>query len=214
MIKILLLVSVTAFGQSISLTGPASAAPGSAIVISVNYTAGNAPAGLQFTVTAPVDITAITASAGTATTAASKTLVCSAFASLTVTCIVYGVNNVVIGSGQLAILSATLSTAPTLASETFTISGVLQASLSGNPIFVTVTPTVVVPVTAAPLSPCDLNGDGINGGVDVALMVNWILRLSVPTPPLHCDVNLDGACNLFDMVVINQAALGGVCTAR
>lgn len=39
MIKILLLVSVTAFGQSISLTGPASAAPGSAIAISVNYTA-------------------------------------------------------------------------------------------------------------------------------------------------------------------------------
>ncbi|HOE65819.1 MAG TPA: dockerin type I domain-containing protein, partial [Candidatus Hydrogenedentes bacterium] len=53
-------------------------------------------------------------------------------------------------------------------------------------------------------NPYDVNVDGQVDAIDVQLVINGALRISVP---FHTDVNLDGATDALDVQMVINAAL-------
>ena len=85
-----ILSAALAYGQTLTLTGPATARPGT--VIAVNVALASPPASLaalQWLVTLPAGYTA-TAVAGAASVTAAKTLYCNLAST---TCLTVGINN-------------------------------------------------------------------------------------------------------------------------
>ena len=179
--------------------------------MNVTLTGSSTPAALQFTVTASTpDITGITVAAGPVATAASKTVACNTYTAGAETCIIYGLNENTIADGVVATISATLSATPTLTSETFALSGPVEATGPGSAITVTVSP---LNIATGILSNCDLLGTGTITAADATTIISWVLGTSSPGTGLTCDVNGDGKCNVDDVQVIIAAVTGAACTA-
>ena len=126
-----LFLGSSALAQSLSLAS-GSAISGSSLSLNLSLdAAASAPAGLQWTLSyAPGAVTSLGTAAGPALTAADKTLACNSGSGL-VTCLAYGMNENVIGSGVVAVVTVTLASTSS-GSVPVAMSNVLGASLEGN----------------------------------------------------------------------------------
>src|SRR5579871_3209537 len=171
-------------GPSLSLAS-GSTVKGSALSLNLSLNAGSsAPAGLQWTLSyAPSDISSLTMSAGSALTAAGKTLSCNAGTG-SVMCLASGMNATAIGSGVVAVVTATLNPSSVNTLDSIPISNVMGALGNGSSVTVagaggTITVNNPVP-TISTLSPANavagtaaftltVNGSGFVSGA----VVNW-----------------------------------------
>jgi hypothetical protein len=64
-----------------------------------------------------------------------------------------------------------------------------------------------LPDTSEPGVPGDVNGDGVVNAVDVQLVINAALGLSI-NPAFNADINSDGVVNAVDVQLVINAALG------
>jgi hypothetical protein len=81
----------------------------------------------------------------------------------------------------------------------------LGASAGGDAVTLTSSPLTFV--LASPLSPCDVNSDGVTNTADVQLAINQVLGLASKT----LDLNADGKTSIVDVIRVINAALGGAC---
>lgn len=170
--------------------------PGNAVTVTVNYNASDA-AGLQWAMTFPAGV-AITPSVGTAAAAASKTLTCGVNST---PCLVFGINQNLMTAGQVASYSLAFPGSTVPGPAIVTLSAPLGAKPNASSIAVTAGP----PLTITVLRIEDLNGDGVVNTQDVQLSVDQVIGTT------GCgtgDINSDGRCDLFDVLLVVLKALG------
>ena len=143
----------SAFGQSASLalTSATTTSGGNASLnLSLTAPAGGGPAAIQWAFTyAASDIAAISATAGTAATAAGKSISCSRSAG-SYLCLVSGVNSNVISNGVVATVSVTLSATVTT-STSISVTNTIGASPAGAVISLTASGGTITVGSAPPL---------------------------------------------------------------
>jgi hypothetical protein len=105
--------------------------PGSTVNIPLNMSATTPPAGLQFSVTQPPEIAALSVQAGAAATAAGKSIACATSSNVT-TCIITGVNQLTMANGVVANILATVSATTPSLGTTINFSNALGVSLAGD----------------------------------------------------------------------------------
>jgi hypothetical protein len=186
--------------NTLTLTGPQSARPGTPITLEVVLSAPaqppGQPSGLQWTATLPSTWT-VTPQAGPAATAAQKDLYCSTPPDPA--CLVVGLNATPILSGTLATYTLTLPPATPRGPLAIPLGDLVAGDSLGTPI--PVTPGVAY--TLLILARHDLNGDGVTNTVDLLLMLDQILRRA----PCTDDQNGDGRCDLIDALLVIRGAL-------
>ena len=205
-------------GNSLSLTGPATALPGSTINIALNLAETPGPAALEFLLSTatPMDISNMTATLGPVATAAGKQLQCAPFSAAAANtgslhCLIFSpAAATAIAPGVVANIAVQLAAAPAQKLETFTL---IQPEVSASPAGAAVTVTIGPPFLAALSNPCDLNGDATVNTVDTLLEVAWVLG-GIPPTGFHCDLNGDGKCDALDVQMVANAAAGGLCTGK
>ena len=196
---ILLAASLSAQTLTLSLAGPTSFKPSGTVIMNLNLSgsSGQNISGVQFTVPAPGGTTTVVA--GAASTAASKTVTCAqqTTGTLSLTCIVVGLNNTAYADGIVAVLTTTLPN-PIVQGLSWTMP-VVVASTTG---------TAVTTASSAPDNPCNLTGSGMVGVNDMVASITEALN-----PASTCvDLTGDGACNIFDVIrVVLAAQPSGVC---
>ncbi len=166
----LLLAVGAAQGQVTLSLGTGAAAPGSATTLSLtlNSTATNGPAGLQWTLgfTAS-EVSGLVVTSGPSATAAAKTLSCVPAAGI-VRCILYGLTSAVIPNGVVASVQVTLAnTVPAGGQVAVQVTGVQGTTAGGAPMTTSGTPgTVAVPApdTQPPTAPGVLTALAVSGG--------------------------------------------------
>jgi hypothetical protein len=204
-------------------------APGSTFGFSVQWGCAAPPcssvAASQWTVaatpwnpTSPI-LTSMTAAAGTAATAAGKSIYSGGFngAAGTETFVVVGQNQNQLQPGQIASLTATVS--PTAPAGTFTlaITGPSTADPSGGTVVTTTGPPVTITIQVA-FSFCDVLH---NGGatpqarlLDLQAEANWLVG-NPPAPTGSTpDRNGDGVGDADDGQIVANWAAGQACTAK
>lgn len=137
--------------QSLSLSAStASSSPGGTAIVNLSMTTsgGALPVAVEWTMTYSVaDVSVISASvAGTAVTAG-KSIACT-YGIGTATCIVYGMNQAVIGDGVVAQLAVTLTSTTTASSTPLVISSPLASDGSGYSIPATASGSTISIVSA------------------------------------------------------------------
>lgn len=170
--KLLLsLLAVACYGQTtLTLAGlPTNVRSGATITGTISATGDGAAN--QFTIQASADVTGITVQAGTAATAAGKSVQCGPFSGGQILCLIYGVNQTVIANGQIATFTATVAAKPAANSIPFSLTNLFTSDPTGNTIATTANPLVAVPV----LSNCDINGDGLVNQSDLTAEVSAVL---------------------------------------
>lgn len=211
------LAALTCWAQpSISITGPATAKIGDTVTLSVNLTGstGAGLSGVQFNVPVPAGLSAISGGVaiGPATTAAMKTLNCTAasWGDVAPICVVVGLNQTALSDGVLMTWTAkVLSAGP----ASLPVAGVIGTSGAGKAVIVAAAP----PATVTVASPCDINGDGKTDISDILSYLNSYVFAAGATAACTAaagtaDLNGDGACNVIDLQRIsNAAAPSGAC---
>lgn len=183
--------------QTLTLTGPPNARPGTTIVLNMSLagSASTPPAGIQWTMTNPPGWV-LTPSTGPASTSAGKTLTCGP----TYICLVTGLNANTISPGVLGSYSAVIPTSAPPGGISLPLSGVLAGNAIGDPMTLLVGPTYSVTI----LAKSDLDGDGKTGNLDVQSMLDQ----AKGTASCANDQNGDGVCNLYDVLIVTNIALG------
>jgi len=144
-------------------TGATSSGNTASLNLTLTSPTGNEPAAVQWTLTySTSDVTAISAAAGSAATAAGKSVSCNG-GSGTYTCIAFGSNATIISNGTLAVINVTL--ASTVTSTSIGVTSGLGASAAGSSITVSATGGTVTgsgnPVpTVTSLSPSSATAGG------------------------------------------------------
>lgn len=179
--------------------------------IVISSTTGSSPAGVQFTLTWSPTLTQVSVTAAAATTAASKTVQCGNISTntdgtMSIPCIVDGINQNLIANGSLATVHFSVSnTASSAVPGTLTVSSVaplppLSVDLSAN-VIATVGGSTTIPFAVVG----DLNGDGKVDSADLLIS----MQQAVGTAPCgSADLNGDGKCDLVDVQLLVKAALG------
>ena len=164
-----ILSAVLAYGQTLTLTGPATARPGTVVAASLALTSPPASlAALQWSVTLPAGYTA-TAVAGAASVTAAKTLYCNPAST---TCLTVGINNNVYAAGVAAVYSLAIPATAAPGPVSVPLSGLVGASLAGGNAPLTAGTAYSVLI----LAPTDLNGDGKTDVQDLQIMIQRILE--------------------------------------
>lgn len=139
-VMVVLLTGAGAFCQSDSLAlSSATTIPGgtASLTLALTSTADSQPAGLQWTVSYSTSaVTAVTATAGAASTAAGKSIVCAGSPGA-YTCLLAGLNSNTVPNGVVAVIHVTVSTGTSTAA--IGITNPLGSSAAGN----------LIPATAA-----------------------------------------------------------------
>jgi len=191
------LFSALLAGQTLTLTGPATARPGQTIALNLTLSAPSENlAALQWTTAVPSGLT-FTASAGAASNAAAKTLYCGMPTSQT--CLTVGINSNLYTVGVVATYQVTVPANALPGNVGIPLTGLVGAKLDG---------TAAVIVAGTPyffgvLARTDLNGDGKTDVLDLQLMIQEILTGTVTN-----DQNGDGAVNVLDAQIVAKAAVG------
>jgi uncharacterized repeat protein (TIGR01451 family) len=170
-IRLLPLLSVVAFGQSVNLnltSGSGTAGSTVSLALQMNNSGSGASA-LEWTVNAPIpDVQSITASAGPAAAAASKSIQC-----VVNRCVLYGLNANVIPNGTVAILSVQL--APSASGNLVVqLSNASASSTAGASLGVTATNGIV-----SVIAPPQLSVTSTHAGSFVAGQLNASYAVSV-----------------------------------
>ena len=195
-----LLAVVGCWGQStLTLSCPAYRS-GTPLICTVSKT-GDTPAGLQFTFNADGRAAPYTATILGAAANAGKDTQCGPAA-----CLISGVNAQTIADGQVAQFSIPIPAGVT-GNLIFSLSTPIGASLTATAISTTVNPPLSVPS----VNKCDITGDGLSDGTDVAAIKNQITSGSAPA---SSDLNKDGKTDVIDAQILINAAQGRGCTAQ
>lgn len=185
-----------------TLTGPATAKPGSTVIMTLSAAGGTdtGSAAVQWHVGLPAGYTA-TAALGAADSA-NKTLTCTADAS---TCIAAGLNISVIPNGAVAVYTIKVPAVAPIGSVSFPLTGIIAVSSTVAGV-VSAVPTSLGTPYALTIQkiPQDLNGDGKVDATDVFLMA----AQSVGSAPCTDDQNADAVCNPYDVLIVVLKALG------
>jgi len=191
-----LLTACIAAAQTLSLTGPSTAKAGTSITLNVVSGGATAtgPAAVQWTLALPAGFTASNPLLGSGASAASKNLACGTGALL---CLVYGVNQNVLGNGTVASVTVTIP-ANASGQTAFALSGLVAADKDGGAM-----PISGNPFSVSVFGKTDINNDGVTNATDVQLMVQQVL-----TAVCTDDQNGDGTCNVRDVQLIAVRALG------
>lgn len=161
-----------------------------AVPVQLNFISGIDPiAALEWSTVFPASIGG-TWTAGTAITAANKTLACSVTGTI---CIAYGLNQNIIATGVAGVLQL-LAASSVRGPQTVTIGGGLGAGVSALGVAVS-TSNLLVTV----YSPFDLNQDGKVDALDLALVIQQAIGVTVCGT---ADFNHDGVCNVLDVVAL------------
>lgn len=194
----LLIGAVAAFAQAqLTLSGPATARPGQSVAVTVSHNAAGA-SGFQWTATYPAGWTVDRALTAAAAAAASKTLQASTDSRIA---LVYGMNQNVIQTGALAVITLAVPAAAAPGPASITLSGAVAATAQAVPIPISAGPALAIAVLARE----DLNGDGKIDQADLAIAAD------AATGRAACgsaDINNDGKCDLIDALLVIKAALG------
>ena len=195
LLAVLLVVGSPAFAQSLSFASGAGV-PGSVVSLNLSLTTGSTtPAGLQWTLSYPPSvISSVITTAGPALTAAGKTLSCGGSAG-SVTCLATGMNTNPIGSGAVAVVTASLA-AGTSGTAAIAMSNTMGAgadgtvlSLSGAGGGITVLPVITglqclsSSLAAGVSTTCTVSFSGVvpSGGAVVGLSTNNSTALTIPS---------------------------------
>lgn len=204
-LKTILIFSITsalALAQvTISLTGPATAKPGSSVMLSLSCNAtSTGAAAFQFSVQPPVGFTQA-ATIGAAATAGSKSLTCTTDSTF---CMIYGINLTLIGNGALASYNVTIPANAPIGPATFTLGGSAVTATGSSEVV-----TLGTPYSLTILDPRDINGDGKVDVSDLQVLITEII--AARSNPAACvnDLNADGKCDVFDVMVMVLKILGG-----
>jgi len=134
--------------------------------------------------------------AGAAATAASKQLACQS-----PTCVVFGLNKIVIADG--AVMTADFSVlpgAPIGSTLTLKLQGLVATNAAGTAVPLAPGADLIITVLA---EPGDLNSDGRIDLVDLLIMIDRIL---LRQPCADADLNGDSVCDIRDaQVLVNKA---------
>ena len=132
-VSLLLLGSFAHAQTSLNLASSSAVAGGSvSLNLSVTAASGSAPAGLQWTLSyPPADIVSLSTIAGAAVTGVGKTLNCNP-RSGSVTCVASGMNATPISSGVVAVVTLTLASSVTSATETLPVTGIFGVLPDGS----------------------------------------------------------------------------------
>lgn len=180
-------------GQTLTLTGPATARPGTTIPVTLTLAAPPASlAATQWSVGLPAGYTA-TAVAGAASTAAAKTLYCNSLSTL---CLTVGVNTNLYADGVVATYQVTVPTNASPGQVSIPLTGIIGAALNGGSTGL----GAGVPFAFAVLAATDLNGDGKTDALDLQLMIQEIL-----VGPIAHDQNGDGVADVKDAQTVARA---------
>lgn len=185
----------------ISLSGSAVRGGQTAtITVTLSGSAGNLAA-VQFFLPAPASFS-ITAAAGSAVTAAQKSLSCARnLAGDVYGCVVSGGANL-LADGPLAVLK--VATAPGVAAS-FTLTNLLGSNPAGDSPGV---PILAGPVLSVMLSSCDINGDGATDPKDAQNLLDQLTGVIVPAA---ADLDGDGKTTVIDLQRLVNALVGGAC---
>jgi hypothetical protein len=160
--------------QTLTLTGPAMARPGSTVAVNVTLAAPPVSlAATQWSVTLPAGYVA-TAVAGAASTTAAKTLYCNPLSTL---CLTVGINTNLYAAGVVATYSLVVPATAAPGPVTIPLSGVVGATLDGSAAVLNAGTAYTFNV----LTRTDLNGDGKVDILDLQLMIQEILTGSPTT---------------------------------
>lgn len=204
-----LFFAVTAWGQlTATVTGPATAARGSSVTLTLNI-AGNTtvgPEALQWTLGLPVGYT-IT---GVTNVAANKGTQCN---TLKTTCVCTGlvgtaINRSVMAAGPVASITVLVPASAAAGAVSFSLSGLVAADTNAFGMWIasgTAYSLTIPPLTTAPT---DINGDGVTNATDVQLMLTQVLNFFNNGTPCANDPHGDGVCNLYDVEDVLHKAMG------
>lgn len=195
-LTVFFILAAFAAGQTITVMVPVAVVPpGTAGIVQlalVTPTTATPPAALQFTMSGTTDTGILTATVGSASTAASKQISCTSPPAKTLTCIVWGLNSNTIGNGDVADVTVPISATATLASDLLTLTNVLGASAAGGSVTV-----AAVNGSISVFSPCDLNHDGVVDIIDINVVVSQAIAGAVACTT--GDLNKDTKCNVLDV---------------
>src|SRR5579863_6756573 len=133
MILAVFAVVAIANAQTASLTlGSGAGAPGSNVTLNLTLAAGGTqPAALQWTLQySPSDISGVTAAIGAAANSAGKAVTCTT-ASGSALCVIFGLNQSIIGDGPVAQLTFTLAPGTTSPSTAIQVTQVVLSDSTG-----------------------------------------------------------------------------------
>ena len=129
-----ILTSTCAFGQITMSLSAGSGSPGTGVVLNLSMSDPSSalPASLQWVMTySATDFSAISVVAGSAATAAGKTISCNNVAGIS-TCVLYGLNETPISSGVVAAITLTISAStPDTSSNVQLTSGMASSGTGG-----------------------------------------------------------------------------------
>jgi len=197
--------AVLGMAQTLTVTGPPTAAPGSTFQIQINLagTTGQNLADLEWSLPTGNGVTYSAPTVTPGGAAAGKGVFCTTDNS---TCVVVGLNqaantvsNNAVSDGGLAVLSVTMPASIT-APVPFTVSNLVGASTLGAAVPIIPGTLYTIPVP----NKCDVNGDGKVDGLDVGIMLNALLGKGA------CPAGL--TCNFASLIKVLIAATGGACT--
>lgn len=175
-----------------------------AVSVTLSGSAGQNIAGVQFSLTLPAGA-ALVAAAGTASTAAQKSVTCGPKAGNTVTCMGVGINSNVYADGDVADLTITIPVSGAVpASFAFVPSGAEAAALDSTAIVTAAGAIATVPLA----NPCDLTGDG---KVDLSDLQAFIAQATGGSACTTGDLVGLGKCDIVSAQRIVDAALGQAC---
>ena len=184
---------------SLTVSGPATARPGTAVNLSLTLS-GNTSVALSWTLKPPTGYTEVGA-IGAAGTAANKTLYCTTDATL---CLLVGatpaaLNNTAIAPGVIATYAVQVPGSAAAGSASFPLSGLMAVDAAGSSVSITSGPGFSLTV----LAKSDINGDGKTDAADVQLMIQQTLAGTCSN-----DQNGDGRCDLLDVMIVLLKAMG------
>lgn len=189
-----LAVCVTA--QTLTITGPATARPGTQITALVSLSGTTEIAAINWTLIKPEGVVVSSAVASTAATNAGKQLQSNPANGAY---FLGGLNKKTFAPAEIMRYAFTL---PKDARGPLTFSvgnGLYASSVNGEAVALTAGPTWTVTV----LDPADLNGDTKIDGVDLLISVNQLLGISACS---SADLNADGKCDLKDVLLLIVAS--------
>jgi hypothetical protein len=195
------LIPMAAVAQPVlSLTGPASVAPGgtATLTLSINGSTGASITALQWANPAGVTIGTPAIAPGVAATG--KALYCGSNGCVIVGLAAGKVSNAAITDGALASIPITLPASSPLGPMTLHLTGLNAANITGNSVAATEGTVYSIRV----ISKCDVTGDGAVDASDMTPIISAI------TSGASCP--LSGGCTLQSLIAVLLAALGGPCT--
>ncbi len=207
---LLLFCAAGAFAQQLTLSvlNQGQVRAGNTLQLQANLTGSTAATMAAFQINVRATIPGTWAvQAGTTATAAGKTFTCAApdAASQDFRCILAGMNANTIADGVVGTITLDIPASAPSGQVSIIPSNTLGASGAGDP--VPLTANTLNFTLASPLSPCDLNSDGLTNVQDVQLIVNQILGLAAATT----DLDGDGKTTIIEFQRVANAANGGAC---